>query len=189
MNFKVQKLQNTFTDSEDYYPKFLTFDEIDAIIDSAKKSTHDRTFRDIAILELLRGTGCRRDTVLNLQWNNINFRQNELTLYHKKTKNKTVVKMNSRLINALTLLYNTSLNKTGNVFISQKGNPLSKDAYTKMIKKYSVDSGLQGIKDFTITGHTFRHSFITHLVKNGVSLYKVIKYIPKNQNLKSFMIV
>lgn len=172
-NFHFFRKKNSITD-KDNYPNVLEWDDINLIVNSARAQLSNRTYRDIAILELLKSTGCRRDTVLTLKWSDISFMRNEITLIHKKTKNKTTVKMSPSLSEALKDLYNENTHKEFYVFVSQKGNQLGKDAFNRLIRKYVNLSGVK--KSFTITSRTFRHSFITHLVRNDVPLIKIAMY-------------
>lgn len=180
-NFVFNRSKNCWDADEDNYPNFLEMDEIEQIVEAARNTKNDRTTRDIAILELLKNTGCRRDTVLGLNWSDINFTKNDITLKHKKTKTKTIVQMSKSLRAAMIQLYNTSENPAGAVFISQKGNRLAKDAFSKLIRKYAVLSGVQEYREFDITSVTFRHSFITYLVKNNVSFEKIAQFTGHKQ--------
>lgn len=171
-NFTFQRFRNiTFTESEEMViPRFLEQDEIKLIIDEAKKDRTVNKLRDIAILEILRNTGCRRSSIFDLEWKDIDFRKKEIIIKHRKNKNWSNISMNKTLEQAL-IDYKFSLTEhTPNVF------DIKKDAFTDIINKYVVKSGLQDEKDFKIAAHTFRHSFITFLVKKKVPLEKITKF-------------
>ena len=149
-------------------PNYLDKEEIKMIIDAVKKDRTGNKLRDLAILELLRTTGCRRSSVFDLEWKDIDFYNKTIMIKHRKTKNWSNVPLARSLEQAL-IDYKSSLTEhSSNVFT------IKKDAYNDLISKYVKKSGL--IKDFKITGHTFRHSFITYLVKKNVPLEKIAKY-------------
>ncbi|WFA09567.1 tyrosine-type recombinase/integrase [Tissierella sp. Yu-01] len=171
-DFSFQRFRNiTFSESgELVIPRFLEQDEIKLIIDEAKKDRTENKFRDVAILEILRNTGCRRSSIIDLEWKDIDFRKKEILIKHRKSKNWSLIPLNKVLEQAL-IDYNASLTEhTPNVF------NLKKDAFTDMINKYVKKSGLHEEKDFKITAHIFRHSFITFLVKKKMPLEKIAKF-------------
>lgn len=169
-NFTFQRCRNiTYSETKEInIPNYLDEEELKMIIDAVKKDRTANKLRDLAILELLRTTGCRRSSVLDLEWKDINFSKKEILIKHQKTKNWSNVPLARSLEQAL-IDYKFSLTEhTPNVF------NIKKDAYNDLINKYVEKSGLK--KDFKITGHTFRHSFITFLVKKDVPLDKIAKY-------------
>ncbi len=159
-----------------YIPEFLEPNEIDRIIQSAKSTRTCNTLRDICILELLRSTGCRRCSVLDLKWEDINLFNETILIKHQKTKNTSILPLSERLKDALTDYMKTQKAPSGYVFKSNKGNPLSMTAFSQVIKKYVTLSGLENKKDFEITAKTFRHSFITLLVRKNIPLEKIARY-------------
>ncbi len=173
-NFVFKRSKNAFSKDEDNTINYLEMDLVEEIVDYArfiKGNVHK--YRDIAILELLKTTGCRRDTVLTIDWSDVNFSKGEITLKHLKTNSVGKVKMAPGLKDALMDHYNATINPSSCVFRSQKGGNLSKDALAGVIDKYAVLSGVQRQVDFKITTQTFRHSFITFCVVNNVPLAKI----------------
>ena len=55
------------------------------------------------------------------------------------------------------------------VFLSQRGNQISRVMIYNIVKKAAKDAGIQK----NISPHTLRHSFATELVKNGANLRAV----------------
>ncbi|MCT4621874.1 MAG: tyrosine-type recombinase/integrase [Marinisporobacter sp.] len=162
--------------AELYIPEFLEPYDIDRIIQTAKNTKTSNSLRDICILELLRSTGCRRSSVLDLEWEDIHLFKGTILIKHQKTKNTSTVPLSQRLKIALVDYMKTQKSPSGHVFRSNKGNPLSKTAFTQVIKKYVELSDIQNEKNFEITAKTFRHSFITLLVRKNIPLEKIARY-------------
>jgi integrase/recombinase XerD len=55
------------------------------------------------------------------------------------------------------------------VFLNARGGPLSRMSVFNLVKELAVKAGIQK----TISPHTFRHSFATHLVEGGADLRAV----------------
>lgn len=168
LNHKRSK--EVFSKKENNTRRHLELEQVNRIIECARETENKQSFRDVAILELLKSTGCRRDTVLNLDWSNINFQKEEIVLNHEKTGTVGHIQMSKSLLEALENLYVHQFNadKIGPVFRSQKGNKLSENSFSKMIRKYAINSGVQSEVNFTITSSTFRHSFVTHCLNENI---------------------
>ncbi len=158
-------------------PNYLRQDEIDIIINVAQKKVCKNTYRDVAVLEMLRSVGCRRSTILSLEWKDVDFFKEEILLKHSKTGSANYVRLPKRLKEAL-LNYRDSLGVVpiGKVFISRQGESLSTSAFNDMFKKHVESSGFEDKKGFEITAKTFRHSFITFMVQNNMPLDKIMRY-------------
>jgi integrase len=62
------------------------------------------------------------------------------------------------------------------VFKSRQSNKLSKSAFNSIIVKWVNVSGIQKQKNYKITAHTFRHTFITLCIRANIPDTKIIEY-------------
>jgi site-specific recombinase XerD len=157
----------------EFNPYILTDDDKEAILKSIIDSRGSNKHRDFAIMQILCETGIRRSTLLQIKWEDINFARREMVLHHVKTKNITTIKISEGLALTLDRLSYITMKKIGYIFLSNKGNRLSESSYNDVIKKYVR---LAKLEDKGVTGHSFRHTFVTELLRKNISPYKIIKY-------------
>lgn len=155
-------------------PDTLSFEEIEKMINSIDVSTEQGT-RDRAILEVLYSCGLRVTELLNLKISEIQLDLEIVKVIGKGNKER-IVPIGSDAIKYLRIYLNNYRNKLmvaeefkDFVFLNLRGTPLSRISVFNMIKKQANVLGLRK----TISPHTFRHSFATHLVEGGADLRAV----------------
>lgn len=155
-------------------PDTLSFEEIEKLINSIDVSTEQGT-RDRAILEVLYSCGLRITELLNLKLSEIQLDVEIVKVIGKGNKER-IVPIGSDAIKYLRIYLLNYRNKRvvaeefkDYVFLNLKGTPLSRISVFNMIKK---QASLIGLKK-SISPHTFRHSFATHLVEGGADLRAV----------------
>lgn len=175
--------KDSYDSGRDYLPNILSEKEVNLILNAAKEDTDKNKFRDYAMLVMLATLGCRRSEVLNLKWTDINFVVNSkckfgtIQIVRPKSNNADILPMTKILRDALIDYKKTITTiKHEYVFISREGNQLSKSAFTSAINKYVQKSGLDKNKNFKITAHTFRHSFITTCFRKEIPVDKILRY-------------
>ncbi len=154
-----------------YFPEVLSFEEIEDIvnaIDLSKKEGH----RNRAIIEVLYGCGLRVSELTSLNMNDL-FLDDSFIKVNGKGQKERLVPINQTAINYLKLYLNESRlhypvqSKFQNqVFLNLRGQVISRVSVFLLVKQLAEKAGIK--KD--ISPHTFRHSFATHLVKNGADL-------------------
>jgi integrase/recombinase XerD len=173
--FKKMELRQKDSSADDYY--VLSVYDIKKLLDTVLSSNHFNMIRDYAIFQILLSTGCRRSELIKLIWNDVNFDKNEIIITRIKTSNHNKLKLTEDAKEALKTLYYSFGNiPVGKDFIfkgnTQSNNHISDDAYSKTIKRWAKKAGLPD----NITGHSFRHYFITSLLEEGISPNEIINY-------------
>ena len=174
-NFEYIRTKSKYSKEKEceFNPYILTTSDKEKILSLIINSKSSNKYRDLAIIQTLMETGVRRSTLLEMKWQEINFKDKIMQLHHVKTKNLTTVKISDSLCETLLDLKYVSNGKWGYIFTSNKGGQLSNSAYNEIINKYIKLARLDGKK---VTGHSFRHSFITEQLSNNISPYKILKY-------------
>jgi len=162
-------------------PKAITVEQIEKLL-SAPDNHSTLGARDRAILETLYSTGVRVSELVDLNRNDLDSVEQTLRV-RGKGKRERIVPLGSHALAAirhyLTLLEPDTRFKTvrersaldGNVplFINKNGGRLSSRSVRRKLDKYLTMAGL----DPSISPHTLRHSFATHLLDNGADLRSV----------------
>lgn len=151
-------------------PSVLSVDEIDRIfqvIDTKKRLG----LRDRAMIELLYGCGLRVSELITINFENI-IDDGEFLFIRGKGSKERIIPIGAHALKWLTRYLEEERNtllkdvtiKT--IFLNGRGGALSRMGLWKLIQKYA---GLANI-DKSISPHTFRHSFATHLLEGGADL-------------------
>lgn len=151
-------------------PEVLTEDEINQLIKSVDLN-HVFGQRNKTIIEVLYGTGIRVSELVNLKLSNIFFRESILKVNGKGDKERFVPlgKIASTEIKTYLNIRDRmkiDSKNTDILFINRYGRKLTRSMIFKIIKDASKSIGLEK----KISPHTLRHSFATHLLKNGADL-------------------
>ena len=154
-----------------YLPDTLSIDDIDRIIDNIEKHT-DIGKRNKCILEVLYGCGLRVSELVDLKISNINFKENFIIVEGKgeKTRLDPLAKSTAECV----LDYIKNVRAVGKVnkkyedilFLNTRGTNMSRVIVFIIIKELTQKAGITK----SISPHTFRHSFATHLLQNGADL-------------------
>lgn len=155
--------------TEKNLPNILTIDEVMQLM-SLVQSDEPLDLRNLALLELIYGSGLRVSELLNLSLQDIHFQAKYVKILGKGKKERIVPIGDMSIIAIKNYLANgrVHLVKVENnvLFLNQYGNPLSRQGFFKILKKLASDAGITK----EVSPHTLRHSFATHLLENGVDL-------------------
>lgn len=154
-----------------YLPDTLSMDDIDRIINSVDKKT-DIGQRNQCILEVLYGCGLRVSELVELKISNINFKEGFIIVEGKGEKTRLVPLASSTAEYLQEYIQNVrkkiKVNKKNEdiVFLNTRGTSMSRVIVFIIIKELTQKAGITK----SISPHTFRHSFATHLLQNGADL-------------------
>lgn len=154
-------------------PFVLSAEEINDLLE-APDTSKDNGFRDRAMLEVMYATGLRISELLSLKFENINLKNGLITVYGKGNKQRSVP------ISSFAMEYlrkyiegprkrNKGAKKSQYIFLNRDGKPISRNYFFMQIKRYALEKGV----DPSVSPHTLRHCFATHLLENGASLRAV----------------
>jgi integrase/recombinase XerD len=155
-------------------PDTLSVDEINKLIDAIDLSKPEST-RNKTMLETLYGCGLRVSELINLKISNIYFNDGFIKVTGKGDKERLVPIGNVALKNINIYLeyvrsrQNIKKEFTDILFLNRRGGRLSRVMVFLIIKELAERIGLKK----TISPHTFRHSFATHLIEGGADLRAV----------------
>lgn len=155
-------------------PDVLSFEEIEEIIAQIDLSKPEGG-RNKAILELMYSCGLRVSEVVNLRISQLYFEAGFIRVMGKGDKERLVpvgksatkyVKIYLKDIRVHIAVLKGNEDK---VFLNKRGTKLSRIMIFLIIKDLVKKAGIKK----TVSPHTFRHSFATHLVEGGADLRAV----------------
>lgn len=152
-------------------PEVLTIEEVDQLIAAVDLNKKEGQ-RNRAMLETLYSCGLRVSELINLRFSEIFEKEGFIRVIGKGNKQRLVPLSDSVL--AELEVYknqtrNTQITVKGNedyVFLNRRGARLTRVMIFTIIKNLADQINLQK----TISPHTFRHAFATHLLEGGANL-------------------
>ena len=155
-------------------PDTLSIEEINQLIDAIDLSKPEGT-RNKAMLETIYSCGLRVSELINLQISNLYFKEGFIKVTGKGDKER-LVPIGSTAIKNIKI-YNENIRSQLTVsnefadilFLNRRGKKLTRVMVFIIIKDLAEKIGLKK----SISPHTFRHSFATHLVEGGADLRAV----------------
>ena len=151
-------------------PTVLALDEIEKLMSVIDLSTKEGQ-RNRAILETLYSCGLRISELTTLKFSDLFFDEGFIKVQGKGSKQR-LVPISHTAINEIEkyLIYRKEINvKKGSedaLFLSNRGTAISRIMIFHFIKEYAIQAGIKK----TISPHTFRHSFATHLLEGGANI-------------------
>lgn len=155
-------------------PDTLSTDEIDKIIGAIDLSSNEGE-RNRAMLETLYGCGLRVSELVALKISDLFFEEGFIKVKGKGDKQRFVPIGN--LTQKYIDIYKSSIRPhlpiqkghEDTLFLNRRGKQLTRAMIFTIIKDLAVKINLKK----TISPHTFRHSFATHLLENGADLRSI----------------
>ena len=153
-----------------YLPVVLSVDEVSAIIASVDLSKPEG-HRNKAMLEMLYSCGLRVSELITLKISDLFFDEGFIRVLGKGSKQR-LIPVGEYAVSAVNLYLDQRRTLPVErgcedfLFLNRRGKPLSRQMVFKIVTDQAAAAGIGK----TISPHTFRHSFATHLVENGADL-------------------
>ena len=151
-----------------------TQDEVRAMIQSVSP-TSPVGLRNRAIIEIFYACGIRTSELCALKLNDVDLKQQTVTVLHGKGGKSRILPI-GQYATEYTQRYLEHARKhflkgkkvdPGNMFLTSRGNPFSKDTINKSVIRH-IEKKMKLNKH--ITAYSFRHAVATHLLQNGVDI-------------------
>lgn len=160
---------------DQYLPEVLSYEEILRIINGIDLS-HPQGTRNVAILETLYACGLRVSELTGLRISHIYPDLQMIRVIGKNNKER-LVPIGEKALHTIDLYLKGDRNRMMNIdpsskdilFLNRRGKKLSRVMVFNIIKDAVKNAGITK----TISPHSFRHSFATHLVEGGADLRAV----------------
>lgn len=168
-------------------PDSLSETDVDLLI-NAPEITDDLGFRDKVMLELLYATGLRVSELIGLKFEQVNFRQGFVRVMGKGGKER-LVPVGEQAMEWMTQYMAGSRigilaeRQCDFLFVTKRGSGMTRQAFWYIIKRYAKKAGIKK----TLSPHTIRHAFATHLLNHGADL-RVVQLLLGHSDLSTTQI-
>lgn len=153
---------------EQYLPSSMSEDEVERLLQSPNIELDIET-RDKAMIEMLYATGMRISELINLKITDIDIERSVLKVLGKGSKER-LIPFGEKASDSLSYyLKKRKKSLAKEVFISNRGKKMTRTGFWQRIKIYLSREALQD----SISPHTLRHAFATHLLNRGADLRSV----------------
>ena len=168
-------------------PGSLSEDEVELLL-QAPDTNHVLGFRDRCMLELLYATGLRVSELVDLSFQQINFRQGCIRIKGKGDKER-LVPFGEEAMEWLERYVAGArqdiliARQSDYLFVTSRGMNMTRQAFWHIIKRYAKQAGI----DQHLSPHTLRHAFATHLLNHGADL-RVVQMLLGHSDLSTTQI-
>jgi integrase/recombinase XerD len=157
-----------------HLPDVLSVSEVDSII-AAIDPTTELGVRNRAIIEMLYSCGLRVTELVELRFEDVDFDENLVRVTGKGDKQRFVplgdmARQRLEAYLSYRLQIEASDRKSAStIFLNRRGSKLTRVMIFTMIRQAVAAAGI----DKTVSPHSFRHSFATHLLMGGADIRQV----------------
>ena len=155
-------------------PDTLSTKEIDSLIQAIDLSTPEGE-RNKAMLETLYSCGLRVSELISLKLSDLFFEEGFIKITGKGNKQrfvpvgKSTIKIVTSYVNQIRVHLTIQKSFEDTLYLNRRGRQLTRAMVFTIIKNLAIKINLKK----TISPHTFRHSFATHLLENGADLRSI----------------
>ena len=156
-----------------YLPGSLSEADVELLLQTPN-TIHALGFRDRTMLELLYATGLRVSELVELTFQQVNFRQGCLRISGKGDKER-LTPFGEESMDWLEKYVGGARQQIlggrqcDAIFITARGGSMTRQAFWHIIKRYAKQAGINK----HLSPHTLRHAFATHLLNHGADLRAV----------------
>jgi integrase/recombinase XerD len=152
------------------FPKTLTEAQVEALLAAPDINT-PQGLRDRAMFETIYATGLRVSELVQLKIFEMDLQSGLVRIVGKGSKERLVPLgewaiewINRYLSSARTILSNKPCEA---VFLNRFGGPMTRQMFWQIVKRHAIQAGITAS---SISPHTLRHAFATHLLNHGADL-------------------
>lgn len=164
---------------EKLLPNYLNYDDLERLL-STPDIGQKNGLRDALILEMLYSTGIRVSELVNIKLKDIKLKENKIIVFGKGKKER-IVFFGSKLENMLNKYLQNHQNEY--LFINTKEEKLN----DRTVRKIVSDNARKANINVTVTPHTLRHTYATHMLNAGADL-KCVGDLLGHENLSTTQI-
>lgn len=168
-------------------PSSLSESEVESLL-QAPETLHSLGFRDRTMLELLYATGLRVSELVDLTFQQVNFRQGCIRITGKGDKERLVPFGEEAMDWLERYVTGARGDILGNrqsdyLFVTSRATSMTRQAFWHIIKRYASQAGIEK----HLSPHTLRHAFATHLLNHGADL-RVVQLLLGHSDLSTTQI-
>lgn len=168
-------------------PALLSEQDVEFLLQAPDVSTA-LGYRDRAMLEVIYASGLRVSELVALRLSELNLRQGLVRVTGKGDKDRLVPLGEEAIIWLETFIQQWRLmilgqKKTDFIFPTNRGTGMTRQAFWYLIKRYATKAGIEQ----SLSPHSLRHAFATHLINNGADL-RVVQLLLGHSNLSTTQI-
>src|SRR6056300_1123870 len=173
VNRKISIIKSPIADivmpkQEKYLPVSMSEEEVERLLNSPDLNIQIER-RDKAMIEVLYATGIRISELTNLKLTDLDINRSVLKVFGKGSKER-LVPFGEKAAESINLYLKDRKDlKSKEIFLSNRGTKISRGAFWQRIKIYIKRANLK----ISISPHTLRHAFATHLLNRGADLRSV----------------
>ena len=153
---------------EKYLPESMSEAEVDKLLNSPNVSNKIEN-RDKAMIEMLYATGMRISELVNLKMTDVDMKRCVVKVFGKGSKERLVPFGETALDSLRSYLNEREQSSSKEIFLSNRGKKMTRVAFWQRVKVYLIRENLKN----SISPHTLRHAFATHLLNRGADLRSV----------------
>lgn len=168
----ARAVKNDKVEKKDF--EILSAKEIDLLL-TQPDTTEIKGIRDKAMLEMMYATGMKVTELISLDVTDLNLVLGYVVCRGEGSKpHERTIFLYPTAVNALKNYLNASRcflvqKETDALFVNIGGTRMTRQGFWKILKGYAAQAGIEK----TITPHTLRHSFATHLLENGADIHDI----------------